>query len=245
MSCSSPPPLTDDQLNAAMDGDADSEIAAHLESCRYCQSRLDTLQQLDKQLTQSLFLWDAPDSDALADYVMGLSNTVEAEKIEHYLQISPTAREEVAQLRDFLGQAETIPEEVQSRFKMPQLQLPKLPHPEEIIAQILPPAMTPALRGNDDGRLTAEGKGATVFLEILSTSDGFTLTGEVVAQDAELWEGALVQILRDHDLIASTTLDDMGDFTLERLPSGTFTLQIRAEQSRMIVIHDIELVANV
>ena len=71
MECSSPPPLTDDQLSAALDQTAVPDVIDHLASCASCAERLAAAQQAEQSLRSALYRWDCPAPQTLADYHLG------------------------------------------------------------------------------------------------------------------------------------------------------------------------------
>ena len=71
MECSSPPPLTDDQLSAALEQNAAPDVIDHLASCASCAARLDAAQQAEQSLRSALYRWDCPAPQTLAEYHVG------------------------------------------------------------------------------------------------------------------------------------------------------------------------------
>ena len=55
MLCSAPPPLTDDQLSAALDGEADQVVLDHLERCPSCTARLEQARRAERALAGRLY----------------------------------------------------------------------------------------------------------------------------------------------------------------------------------------------
>lgn len=103
MQCVFPNPLTEDQLTDALDGIANSSVQAHLAHCPCCSMRLSEARRIELGMRRALAQWDSPSLDELADYVMDMLDDMARRRIEAYLNTSPSAREEVKELRAFLG----------------------------------------------------------------------------------------------------------------------------------------------
>ncbi len=238
MQCSLPPPLTEDQLSAALDGTADAAVQAHLSRCPYCAEQLAAARQIETALNQQLYRWDAPSPDELADYVLNLLDWSARQRIEAYLQTSPSARAEVAQLRDYLNMA-ALPVKSTRPDPQPRLRLPSL---DEIIAVLRPRKLQPALRGGiARGELTAQGRGVTVFLEYFLEGDVCTVTGQVIASEPDVWDGALAQLLVGGSLAATALLESGGDFKFTQVAPGTYELRIASESHQVIVVHELKI----
>ena len=238
MQCSYPPPLSEDQLSDALDGRADSAVQAHLSQCAYCAARLEEARHLEWALNRQLYHWDSPDIEQLADYVMGMLSESDNRQIEAYLKTSPSAREEVERLRQYLNiDALTV------KAAPPKARL-RLPPLDEIIAVFMPKTLQPALRGSEGtarGELTAQGRGITVFVEYIAEGERCTITGQVMASDPETWNGALAQLLSESKLVASALLEGAGEFRFSDIPPGEYDLRIASESNRVIVIHELKI----
>lgn len=244
MQCSFPPPLTEDQLSDALDGVADLSVHEHLEHCAHCRERLAEAQRIETALQNTLYRWDAPSPDELADYVMGLLDDSARSQIEAYLRTSPSTREEVKNMRAFLNLEASPVKPTPIQREPSKRRPPSKPRLEEIIAALIPKSLQPALRGEGGisrGELTAEGRGVTIFIEYIAEGDTYTLTGQVMAGEMDAWVGALVQLLAQGRLVGSTVLDAAGDFKLPNVPSGMYDLRIASENNRVIVIDELKI----
>src|SRR5438045_503932 len=102
MECSSPPPLTDDQLSAALDQAAAPDVIGHLASCASCAARLDAAQQAEQSLRSAMYRWDCPAPQALADYHIGRPSAEEQRAIVRHLETCARCSEELAELVLFM-----------------------------------------------------------------------------------------------------------------------------------------------
>src|SRR5215212_8520124 len=96
MECSSPPPLTDDQLSAAPD------VIDHLAICTSCAARLDAAQQAEQSLRSALYRWDCPTPQTLAEYHLGRPSAEEQRAIIRHLETCVRCSEEMAELALFM-----------------------------------------------------------------------------------------------------------------------------------------------
>jgi LmbE family N-acetylglucosaminyl deacetylase len=102
MECSSPPPLTDDQLSAALDQIAAPDVIDHLASCASCAARLQAAQQAEQSLKSALYRWDCPAPQTLADYHVGRASADQERAIVRHLQTCARCSEEMAELVLFM-----------------------------------------------------------------------------------------------------------------------------------------------
>lgn len=241
MNCRVPPPLTEDDLSAVLDGTASPHVLAHLQQCDDCAARLETARSVEAALHQQLLKWDAPTPDELADYVMGFVEEAQRATIETYLQYSPSARAEVTALQSFVQQdAPVANAKPAAAERKPRARI--IPRLDEIIAVLLPPTLQPALRGGvTRGEMTAEGRGITIFIEYIVEGDGCVVTGQVMSDQPDVWVNALTQLFTEDALIQTVHLDETGEFKLISIPFGTYNLRISSEQRRTIIVHDLKL----
>ena len=70
--CHFPPELDDLALIAAIDGEADAEVVAHLRTCPHCAGRARHFADLQGLLRQQFFRMFCPASDTLVAFQQGL-----------------------------------------------------------------------------------------------------------------------------------------------------------------------------
>jgi hypothetical protein len=241
MECSSPPPLTDDQLSAAIDDSAEPSVIEHLARCASCTARLASARQAERTLRTSLYRWDCPSPQALADYHLGRAGAEEERAIRLHLPQCALCSEEIETLRLFLLAEEPAP----SPAPRPR-PVAGAPARGWSLARLLPRAAAPALRGAAAGPLMFEADGGvTIFLDVQPTAtDQVALHGQLVADDQELWAGALVEIRQGGAARAAATVDDLGGFSCEPLPALPTEMRITRPGGRMLVLAEFELVAH-
>ncbi len=236
MKCRFPPPLTEDQISAALDGEANLSVRDHLMRCEGCAARLAQARQIERMLRSGLARWDCPTPQQLGDYHLGLVSQADMRTIARHLESCVRCSDEIEDLRVFLT-ADSPPR--------PPAQIrpvrPRLPRPGELIARLLPPAPALAIRGATPEPIKAEADGIAIFLDVQPAAGGqVMLTGQVVADDLDRWVGALVELRQADVLYATATLDDLGSFSCGPVPAGSSDLRITPQRGRPLVLSAIQ-----
>jgi anti-sigma factor RsiW len=236
MRCSDPPPLTKDQITAALDGETDPSTDDHLARCEGCAARLAQAQQIERTLKAGLQRWDCPTPQQLGDYHLGLVGQDGARAITRHLEHCVRCSDEIEELRMFLT--------ADASRRRPAPRPPARPRPlwpTELIAHLLPRAPALAVRGTS-GPIKAEADGVTIFLDVQPATGGrVMLTGQVVADGQERWVGALVELRQAGKLCATAALDDLGSFSAGPLNAEPTELRVTPQRGPALVLPDIEL----
>jgi hypothetical protein len=236
MECSSPPPLTDDQISAALDEAAGPEVIDHLAGCASCAARLEDARQREQALRSSLYRWDCPTPQALAEYHIGRMDAQEQRAIARHLEECARCSEEVAELVVFMR------DEPPAAISEPPAAAPRPAGRGWSLARLLPHAPALALRGGAAAPLMFEADGGvTVFLEIEPAAGGqATLRGQLVADDQDSWAGALVEIRQSGALIATAAMDELGAFQTPALAPQPAELRITRADGRALLLPEFD-----
>lgn len=237
MECSSPPPLTDDQLSAALDQTAAPDVIDHLANCASCAARLDAAEQAEQSLRSALYRWDCPTPQTLADYHVGRARAADQRAIIRHLETCARCSEEMADLVLFMR--DEVPlvapaEPITARGPLSR---------GWTLAQLLPRAAGPALRGGAGGPLMFEtDDSVTIFLELQPVAnDQVELRGQLVADDQDDWAGALVELRQAGMLRATAAIDDLGTFRVAALPTQPTELRATRADGRALLLPEFEL----
>ena len=239
MLCSVPPPLTDDQLSAALDGEADQAVREHLERCPSCAARLEQARLAERALAGRLYRWDCPSARRLSEYYLGMVDQAEARAIARHLEQCARCSAEIEQLRLFLAADQDAP------LPLPQPSRPPRPRLAERMARLLPPTPALAMRGAGPAPIVAEAAGVTLFLHLQPAADRrLNISGQVVADEPEHWAGALVELRSAGALLAVAALDELGGWSAGPLPAGPAELRVTREDGVVVVLPEVELAAR-
>jgi hypothetical protein len=235
--CSAPPALTDEELTAYLVGKAEKHIEAHLEACAFCRAQLENI-RYGQVLSTALYRLDCPDTQQLTDYSLEMLPAYERETIAKHLEFCLVCQDEIKLLQDFLAI------EVEEDQPLPQTlwTQPKRPHPKDHVARVLQIPMASELRGRLKGPILASiSDSLSVFFEYNESVQATTLKGQIVAADLTEWESAMVAIFRNLNLIATTTVDDLGAFQCDLSAIVPVQIRITAPSGETISIPELIL----
>lgn len=231
MDCRTPPPLSDDQLSAALDGDADAAVQAHLAACPGCAARLEQARRIEQGLQRRLAFWDCPDPRALGEYELDLLEPAARASFAAHLDTCGRCREELADLRALLGTPAPA-----TRPAPTARPTPLRARLGELIARLLPAPAAPALalRGAASRTLTAEVGDLTVMLDLTPAGSDLRIEGQLLSDTLDPWLGALVELHQDGVLQSTALVDEFGGFSCGPLPNSPGELRISAENGRSV-----------
>jgi hypothetical protein len=241
MQCSAPPPLTDDQLSAVLDGEPAPDVRAHLAACAACAARLEQARRVEKGMRAALHRWDCPPSQRLAEYHIGRLAGEQERALQRHLEACASCKQEIEDLRLFLledvDQAAPAP--------TPAAAQPAPARRGPLIARLLPRVAAPALRGAGGGPIQAQADGITIFLDVRAAGAGqVAIQGQVVADEQERWAGALVELRQGGALLATAAIDDLGMFGVGPIPAGLAELRLIPRRGRAVALPDLDLSAS-
>jgi anti-sigma factor RsiW len=240
MECSSPPPLTDDQISAALDQAATADVTEHLARCPSCAARLEQAGSAERALRSNLFRWDCPPPQLLAEYHLGSIAADQQRAIARHLDQCARCTEEIGELVLFMrDEAPTVEPPAPSSVRRPPMRGWSL-------GRLLPRAPALALRGSSAEPLMFEADGGVaIFLEVRPAAGGQAeLHGQLVADDQDGWIGALVEIRQAGALRATATIDDLGTFQTPALPLLPSELRLMRADGQALLLPEFELSAS-
>ncbi len=246
MNCISPPELDDGQLLTYIDGEADEEVATHLERCSYCRQKARHLARLQDRLTARLYRLPCPSPAELGDYHLGMLPTAQATAVAQHLRECPHCTREVGQLRDYLRELAPDPE-------VSPLERVRAAAIKVLIAHLVSggkgeerPTLAPAfaaLRGEARGPVTLEADGILIVLDVQPAAEGrVTILGQVAADDQDRWTGAVVELRQAGTLQMTATVDDLGAFRCEAVSPGPTEILITPSSGNAVLVPNVEIV---
>jgi hypothetical protein len=244
--CISLSPLTDDDLLAALDGEADGRIQNHLQACAYCSARLEHMRKFEQGVHTIMYRSDCPSTDELADYVMKETSFDSPQKLEQHLSRCVLCSQEVQNLQMVLAVEEEFPEEVTPSPPIWDQVKHWLEDLEEQLVSVLVPRQlaAPQLRGADDREriLNYEHESVTVMLRLEKVVDGLKINGTIIDNEHEgLWAGGHTELSAAEQGRFLAIIDEDENFTINQIPPGLFQLNIYAVTGRVLRLNDIDL----
>jgi hypothetical protein len=248
--CSVPPPLTDEELLTALDGDPATEVQAHLKRCVFCSSRFQRMRMFEDSLQNTLFRDSCPSSDQLADYVMGTLSAADKGKLERHIQQCLFCQEELVTLQTIF--VVDVAQEQHTKALEPVWQQFKtvLQSLSDQLVQVLVPQPRIAygqLKGNHDPRdrvLTYTKEPVSVMLSLEKMIDTLKINGSIVDTEVQdRWSGSLVELVSTAEVPRryATFADDDEMFTFDAVAPGHFNLSIYGTSGQILRLQDIEI----
>ena len=238
MNCISPPELEDRLLLAYLDGEADQNIALHLQRCPYCRERAKALALEQNILTSRLYRISCPSAAELGEFHLRMLSSNRMLVISQHLRECPHCVREIEQLKGFLNALSPV-----SKGNL-------LQQTKRLIAQLASgrgrsgavgePSF--ALRGEEKGPLTFESEGVVIVLDIQPANEGkVNILGQVAADDQDDWTGATVILQPTNEEATTVFLDDLGAFRFEGVSSGSIQITISSLHGVEVRIPNIDV----
>lgn len=237
MECVAPDEISEEQLLAYIDDEANDATIDHIRRCAYCAQRTRAY-AADQTLVRAIFYRiQCPDAHTLGEYHQGLLSSEQQSDIEEHLKICSACSAEVADLDRFLKETPLIPPLAAVTHRLKRLVASKASPPSEPATG--PPAL--ALRGTaaappdiyqaQDIRLVVglEADGVQAGCKMLL---GFTSReGQPLAS----LTGAQVQLRRGQATVATEQVDSLGNFVFSGLTSGKYELRLTTDQEQVVI----------
>lgn len=237
MECIAPDEITEDQLAAYVDGEADSVLLDHLRRCPYCAERVRAYAR-DMFVLRALFYRiECPDAHTLGEYHLGLLSPDDQATFETHLTTCVMCATELADLDHFLQEvksttATSLPLAPLKRLVARVVSPPSAPSAQPLAFALRgASAVPPTLYQAEDIKLVAglESDGVHAGRKLLL---GFTMRqGEPLMS----LTGAKVQLRRSGMTVAVEQVDDLGNFVFSDLTSGQYELVLLTEKEQVIV----------
>jgi hypothetical protein len=228
-----PPALDDLALIAAVDGEAGADTVAHLRACQYCAERANEFAELQGLLRNHLYRMFCPSSDDLAAFQQGLLKGGQHTGVADHLAVCPHCATEVR----LLAQAMSAP-------------LVGRPPPFQWLKRVVAELVTPparlagaygALRGPAHaGQYAYRAENLQITLgvqRVANRPDRRILLGALVLEDdlPDDLGRSTASLIHNDTLIVTAELDDLGNFVLDNLSPGIYSLSLRLPDREVVV----------
>jgi hypothetical protein len=231
MVCISPPAVSDGQLLAYLDESADAETTLHLARCAACRQRAQTLARTQRRLAEHIYRVACPISVVLGEYQLALLPAEQMKQLATHIADCPHCTRELQQLHTYLTDL------------APALDVDPLAvlgeHARVVVARLAhglagltaashPMPALAGVRGEQMPQYTYEAGDVQVILDIQPDavrSDQKGIIGLVLGLEGA--PSLEAQLYRESQLIATTQVDELGNFIFGALSSGVYELNLR------------------
>lgn len=228
-----PPPLSDDELSAILDGIFDDQVQIHLENCESCTARLDKMQKLEKTLQQRLNRFECPSSVQLGEFYLQMLKADEIQRIAQHVEGCPRCQNEISTLIHFLDDSQESP-----RKKAEIIRVPANYWIVESIETVGNLALRTLRGSNESHSHDVKVNTANFYLETSVTDQKLHLTGQVIDSDVN-WIGAVAEIWQNDLPQHICILDEMCEFKAELNRPDPVTLYITTTTEITVLIKKI------
>jgi len=255
--CYLPPALDDLALIAAIDGEANSEVMAHLRACGSCAARAQHFATLQGLLRERFFRMFCPPTDELIAFHDGMPPGEQRDGIATHIVDCPHCHRELHLLKQITSERITGPSPpffwrpptaTAMRQSGTLAHQPAVPQFRRVVAeaqQFQHPAALAAAYGTPRGlgrtdqyAYQAENLQITIDVHrLINRADRRVLTGTLFLDD-DLPQGACqarAYLAHNDQLIKTAELDELGNFMLEDLSPGNYRLALRLPDREVVI----------
>ncbi len=232
------PHIGDAELLAYLDGNAEEEVVEQIERSTVHQERLNELKEQERRLSALLYRGTCPEAHELGQFELKMLGAERAALVAQHVDFCPRCAMELEELRDFLK--DVAPELEYSLLERVRILIARLaPDAGRMSGDRQPVPSLAGVRGADNGPLIYETDGVQVSLEVQDDAGGAgrkSVFGLVTGAEATGWQATLWQ--EDGplaELVQTQEIDDLGNFVLEGLSPGTYSLTLRGEEIEVVV----------
>lgn len=229
MTCISPPALSNEQIAMFLDGEANTQVAAHLEHCPYCHERADDMARAHDELRTYLYRITCPSPETLRDYHFDFLSPIQISDVTQHLARCPHCTRELAILNDYLG--EIVPSALTRAVEKVKVLVAQL------IGGGLPP-LSPAfsgVRGAGEEPYMYQADDVQISLEVQADNERAgrkVVTGLIFGVVSDRLQ---VHLWQSDQLLATAPVDDVGSFVFSHLIPGHYELILSGQQMKILI----------
>lgn len=216
MTCTAPPEPADTDLLAYLEGAGNSAIISHLSGCEYCLSRAMTLQRDQQMLMAHLYRSTCPTVETIIAYEQQTLPGDLAPQVIDHLAVCPHCTREKAQLKGFLK--ETGRDLDRDIFASVKLAIGTLIGPDMLTLHLS------GVRGAESSEQVYQAGDLMLALEVEPDPHDQTQRSLLGLIGKNEWIGSRVSLRSDERLAGQTVIGEFGQFVLQGLDLGSYTL---------------------
>jgi anti-sigma factor ChrR (cupin superfamily) len=237
MKCVAPNAISEEQLLAYVDGEADEATIAHIQCCAHCAQRVQAYAADQALLHVAFHRIECPDAHSLAEYQQGLLSPSEQTAIEDHLKMCLACSKEIADLNRFLQDVSLVPISQAVVTQLKRIIARKIPTSTDAVVQ----QPTFALRGATSAAPDVY-QADDIKLVVGLEADGLQAGRKMIlgltsreGQSLASFAGAKVQLRRGETTVAAEEVDSLGNFVFTGLLSGDYELILTTSREQVVV----------
>ena len=223
--CVFPPELEDKQLLAYLDDHkANQETARHLEKCPYCREKAAALDRLQKRMTTRLYRITCPPPIELGEYHLQMLPASQRLVIGQHLRECPHCAREISQLEEFM---ELAPQP--GLLKSVKVLIARLVGGQKGDQDFMDSPLAPAfagLRGEGEEPFIYQADDVQIVIEVQDDVEQIGLKMLLGLVTELKSKGFIMQASQEGQLIASSSIDENGNFLIAHLAPGLYELTL-------------------
>jgi hypothetical protein len=236
------PNVSDADLLAYLEGEADESVAQEIEASTSYDERLRELARQERTLVAGLYRSSCPEAHELGEYHMELLPGERAALVAQHLEDCPHCALELRELRAYLD--ELAPELDYSLLERVRVLVARLaPEFDSLSGGLQPAPALAGIRGEENRPYLYEAGEAQISLEVQDDADSAgrkSVLGLVMGVEAGDWQATLWQ---DNHVEGDTgtvqlqaqAVDALGNFVFQALDPGTYRLVLRGEDVEVVI----------
>ena len=225
MKCITSPALDDTQIISYIEGEADDAVMAHIRECPFCSERANRWTLLQNRLRKQLYRVNCPTPMELGDFHLGLLPASQALVVAQHVRECPLCRREVAGLEEFLTELSPRPGFLEPIKVMIASLVSGMgtdqDHPDFASAPTFG-----GLRGEGEEPFIYQSGQVRIVIEVQDDVEHMglkTLLGLVTGLETNEFT---IQVSQGDQVIATTSVDEIGNFIIPHLSPGHYKLII-------------------
>jgi hypothetical protein len=225
MKCITSPALDKVEIAKYVDGEADDAVVAHIRECPYCNERAQQWTHLQNRLKKQLYRVECPSPMELGEYHLRLLPASRKLLVAQHVRECPLCRQELARLEEFMLEPVAQPDLVRSV----QVMVARLLGGKEAGQKREDFSWSPAfsgLRGAGEEPFIYEADHIQIVIEVQDDVEQMghkTLLGLVMGLESKDFA---IQISQEDRMVASTSVDEIGNFILSHLAPGNYKFML-------------------
>lgn len=239
MKCIAPGSTTPEDLLAFVEREAPPSIVSHVDRCPACATEARRYASLQNHLRRRLFRVVCPPPQALGDYHLGLLDPDERYEVAQHLADCPRCAAELRTLRVYLADNSPIGATAGIERAVGALR--------RVAASLVSPGPNLAyagLRGGPAESQTFRAGDVAISIGVSPTSrrGRSTVSGLITRdeQPSSLFADRDVRLLVENRVVETARVDDLGNFDLENVIPGAYTLEIDLDDA-LVTIEDLKV----